>query len=98
MSKNWRVRLGRVRRNSATDLLLRVLPGAPLITTSSASTLIGRSEAASSSAINRLLDAGILRHRNIERQRYRIFEAPDVINLLTSLERAFEIADRAQRD
>lgn len=88
MNKNWRERLERVRLNSATDLLLRVLPGAPLITASSASALLGRSEVATSSAINRLLDAGILRHRNIERQRYRIFEAPDVLNLFTSLERA----------
>lgn len=88
MTADWREHLGRVRLHSATDLLIRVLPGAPLITTSSASAMIGRSEVATSSAINRLLDAGILRQRNIERQRYRIFEAPDVINLFTSLERA----------
>ncbi len=32
--------------------------------------------------------AGILRQRNIGRQRYRVFEASDVIDLFTGLERA----------
>ena len=40
------------------------------------------------SAVNRLAEAGILVQRNIGRQRYRIFEAPEVLDLFTSLERA----------
>jgi hypothetical protein len=39
-------------------------------------------------AINRLTDVGILRQRNVQRQRYRVFEATDVIDLFTGLERA----------
>ncbi|MBA2388342.1 MAG: hypothetical protein H0V69_14790 [Acidimicrobiia bacterium] len=39
-------------------------------------------------AVNRLDAAGILRQRNIGRQRYRVFEASDVIDLFTGLERA----------
>ncbi|MFV1988969.1 MAG: hypothetical protein ACC682_16990, partial [Gemmatimonadota bacterium] len=43
---------------------------------------------ATGAAINRLADAGILTQRNVGRQRYRIFEAPTVIELFTSLERS----------
>lgn len=39
----WRAQLGRVRSGSATDLLLRSLPGAPVLTVNGAATLIGRS-------------------------------------------------------
>lgn len=39
-------------------------------------------------AINRLEAAGVLRQRNIGRQRYRVFEAADVVELFTGLERA----------
>lgn len=39
-------------------------------------------------AINRLEAAGVLRQRNVGRQRYRVFEAADVIGLFTGLERA----------
>jgi Fic family protein len=84
----WEATLGGVRKESAVDRLLEVLPGVPLITVESAAGLIGRSEVAAGAAINRLLDAGILRQRNIGKQRYRIFEAPAVLDLFTSLERA----------
>lgn len=83
----WRAKLGRVRANSSTDLLLGVLPGVPVVTVASASKLIGRSKARTTDAINALAAAGVLRQRNIGRQRYRIFEATDVLDLFTSLER-----------
>ncbi len=87
MAVSWRSRLGRVRANSSTDLLLRVLPGVPIITTESASKQIGRSKARTIDAINTLAEAGILRQRNIGRQRYRVFEATDVLSLFSDLER-----------
>ena len=59
-----------------------------MITVESAARLIGRSEMRSGEAINRLEAAGILRQRNVGRQRYRVFEAADVVDLLTGLERA----------
>ncbi|MEX2278727.1 MAG: hypothetical protein WEA76_01420 [Acidimicrobiia bacterium] len=76
-----------MRTDSAADLLIGVLPGVPLITVESASRLVGRSKVAASAAVNRLVDAGILVQRNIGRQRYRVFEAPDVLDLFTALER-----------
>jgi hypothetical protein len=58
------------------------------VTVESASKLIGRSTARAADAVNVLLAGGILRQRNVGRQRYRVFEAPDVLDLFTDLERA----------
>jgi Fic family protein len=84
----WRTSVGTVRKGSALDLLLDVLPGIPLMTVDSAAGLIERSDVAAGGAINRLIAAGILTQRNVGKQRYRIFEAPAVLDLFTSLERA----------
>ena len=86
--EQWRNDLGAIRKSSAVGLLLDVLPGVPLLTVDSAARLIDRSDVAAGSAVNRLAEAGILIQRNIGRQRYRIFEAPEVLELFTSLERA----------
>lgn len=88
LSASWRRRLGRVRADSGTDRLLSVLPGAPIITVESASALIDRSKARTTDAVNALTEADILRQRNVGRQRYRVFEATDVLELFTDLERA----------
>jgi len=87
MTSRWRGRLGRVRANSGTDLLLQVLPGVPVISVESASALIGRSKARTTDAVNARAEAGILRQRNVGRQRYRVFEAAEVLDLFTGLER-----------
>ena len=84
----WRSSLGTVRKGSALDLLIEVLPGVPLMTVESAARLISRSEVAAGAAINRVVEAGILTQRNVGKQRYRIFEAPAILELFTSLERA----------
>jgi Fic family protein len=82
----WKERLGAVRANSATDLLLRSLPGAPVVTVGSAATLVGRSFRAVNEAIARLVEAGILKQINVGK-RNRAFEAPDIIQAFTDLER-----------
>jgi Fic family protein len=86
LQKEWRSRLGTVRANSGTDLLLRVLPGAPILTVDSAASLIGRTFNPASDAIQRLVGAGILYQVNVGR-RNRAFEAPEVIAAFTDLER-----------
>ncbi len=85
---HWRSNLGTVRKGSALDLLIDILPGVPLLTVESAAGLIDRSDVATGAAINRLVATGILTQRNIGKRRYRIFEAPSVLELFTSLERA----------
>ena len=86
LQHDWRTALGSVRADSATDRLLRALPGAPLITVNSAAALVGRSFTAVNQAIGRLLASGILKQTNVGR-RNRAFEAPAVIQAFTDLER-----------
>jgi Fic family protein len=82
----WRARLGQVRAGSATDLLLRALPGAPVLTVASAAELIGRTFPAANLAITRLLDAGVVTQVT-NGKRNRAFEVKQVIDAFTSLER-----------
>ncbi len=88
LASQWRSNLGTVRKGSALDLLVDVLPGIPLLSVESATGLIDRSDVAAGAAINRLVNAGILTQRNVGKQRYRIFEAPTVLELFASLERS----------
>jgi Fic family protein len=80
LDARWREQLGRVRATSAVELLLDLLPGVPVITVDSVARRIGRSGMRAGEAINRLEAAGVLRQRNVGRQRYRVFEAVDVVD------------------
>jgi Fic family protein len=86
IKSHWRGRLGRIRRDSAAALLLDALPGAPIVTVHSAATLIGRSEQAVNAALPRLVKAQILGQTTLGR-RNRAFEAPEMIDAFTDLER-----------
>ncbi|MDQ6920922.1 MAG: Fic family protein [Candidatus Dormibacteraeota bacterium] len=86
IQEDWRARLGRVRSGSALELLIEAMPGAPLLSAQSAASLISRSEQAVNEAIPRLLGAGILSQTTVGR-RNRAFEAPDLIDAFTDLER-----------
>ena len=86
LEQEWRERVGRVRASSATDLLLHRLPGAPVLTAESAATLIGRTFKPANEAIQRLVEAGILHQITIGR-RNRAYEAPEIIDAFTDLER-----------
>lgn len=83
---SWRENIGAVRKSSAADLLLRALPGAPVVTVNSAAAIIGRSFPAANKAVALLAEAGVLKQVNIGR-RNRAFEAPDIIAAFTDLER-----------
>ena len=82
----WRTRIGTVRRNSAVDLLLRALPGAPVLTVTGAASLIGRTFPAANNAVAVLSEAGVLRQVTVG-ARNRAYEAPDIISAFTDLER-----------
>ncbi len=86
IQESWRVSLGRVRTGSAADRLLHALVGAPVLTVSSAATMIGRSFEQTNEAVQRLTESGVLRQVNVGR-RNRAFEAPDIIAAFTDLER-----------
>ena len=86
IQQGWRGALGTVRSGSAAELLIGALPGAPIVSVSSASDLIGRSFQATNEAMTRLEAAGVVRQINIGR-RNRAFEAPAIIDAFTALER-----------
>jgi Fic family protein len=84
--ESWRQRLGPVRAKSATDLLLRALPGAPILTVNGAASLIDRSFTAANEAVERLEAAQILHQVSVGR-RNRAFEAREMIDSFADLER-----------
>lgn len=86
LEASWRERLAPIRANSATDRILRVLPGAPVLTTDSAAKLLDRTFNPANEAIHRLVEAGILRQVNVGK-RNRAYEAPEVIAAFIALER-----------
>lgn len=83
----WRTALGRVRADSATDRLIKALPGAPVVSVASAAALIGRTTQATNVAFQALVRAGVLEQINVGRQRNRVFEAPAIVEAFTAFER-----------
>jgi Fic family protein len=92
----WRTRPGRVRATSAVDLLITSIAGASVLTAGAAATLTGRSYPQANAAIQRLASAGILSQTNAGR-RNRAFEAPDIVNAFTDLERQLASPDADTR-
>ena len=83
---SWRAALAGVRSGSAADLLVRALPGAPVVTVNGAAVLIGRTFQATNQAVTRLVNAGILTQVRVGK-RNRAFEAPELVRTFTDLER-----------
>ena len=83
---SWIERAGRPRRDSAARRLIEALPAAPILTASTVAALIDRSFQAAGQAIDRLVGAGVLTQANAGR-RNRTFEAPELIEAFTALER-----------
>ena len=84
LTGQWNQKLGRYRKNSALDLLIRALPGVPLLTPHSATQLIKRSPVAVRAAITQLLQTNILMLRPTSTPRNRVLEAPDITALMTT--------------
>lgn len=82
----WRTRIGRIRADSATDRLIRALPGAPIVTVNGAGGIIGRSFQQTNEAIARLVEGGVLAQVSIGR-RNRAFEASEIVDAFMDLER-----------
>ena len=78
--------MGAIRRDSAARLLIGALPASPVLTASTAAELIGRSFQAASQAVSQLMDADVLAQITVGR-RNRAFEAPELVDAFTALER-----------
>jgi fido (protein-threonine AMPylation protein) len=81
-----RTRVGRIRADSATDRLIRALPGAPIVTVNGAGDLIGRSFQRTNETVARLVEGGVLAQISIGR-RNRAFEAAEIVDAFLDLER-----------
>lgn len=92
IEQQWRERVGRVRAGSSVDLLLRLLPGTPILSVKSAMTALKRSKPQVNDAVARLTNAGILDQVTVGR-RNRAFEARGVIDAFTELERQLAIPE-----
>lgn len=87
----WRLRLSIVRTGSSADLLLRALPGTPVLSVRGAMVLLGRSKPQVNGAVARLEQAGALRQVSVGR-RNRVFEATEAIDAFADLERQLAIS------
>ncbi|MDE0376457.1 MAG: Fic family protein [bacterium] len=91
LEADLRSRAGSIRRGSSADRLLSLLPARPIFAVDSAAAAIQRSTVATGQAVNQLTESGVLVVRSVGKQRYRIFEAPDVTRLITRLDRELSI-------
>jgi Fic family protein len=92
LQHSWRERLAPVRRGSAVDLLIRSLPGCPIVTVTGVARMLDRTFRAAGGAVEALERAGVLRQVSIG-TRNRAFEAAEVIDEFTRLERRLASPD-----
>lgn len=96
LQETWTQRLGSARAHASARLLLMHLPGMPILGVDDAAKMLGRGFWAANQAIARLVDAGILAPTSASR-RGRRFEARDVLDAFTALERQLASPDRDTR-
>ncbi len=82
----WRGR-GAIRKNSAADVLVDVLPGSPVVSVLSAARLTGRSTQAARLALKQLEGMGIL-VQNAKNRKSNIYVAQEILDAFTAYERS----------
>ncbi len=87
IQSSWRTRLGTIRKNSSLDNLLPALPEMPVLTVAGASRMLERSVPATNDAVNKLVEADILKSVS-QGKRNRVFEARELIDAFTTFERS----------
>lgn len=88
LQQEWIERTGRPRRDSATTKLIALLPEAPILDVRTAERLSDVTFGAANTAVERLVEAGVLVPVREGQRRDRRFEAPEVIALLDDFDRA----------
>ncbi|MDP1915596.1 MAG: Fic family protein [Myxococcales bacterium] len=84
--EQWRAAVGPLRPNAAASVLLRLLPGVPIIDVQTAQELVGCSNQAARLALAQLERAGVISQLTVGR-RNRAWEAGAVFELLNTFER-----------
>jgi DNA-binding Lrp family transcriptional regulator len=83
----WRTRLAAVRKHSVTLRIIDRLPGTPVITIAEAQKLTGASSSSVNDAIKKLEEAGIIAPTVAGRARKQVYEATEVVDAFSNLER-----------
>lgn len=83
----WLERLPNVRTHSAVLRIIEVLPRSPIVTIAELRALTDRSTQRIQEAVERLQEIGILTPDKVGRQRKQVFQARDIIEAFTDLER-----------
>ena len=86
LQNEWRNALGGVRKGSALGVLMDEMIGMPVFTVSAVCELSGRAFSAVSAAVERCIEAGIVKPLG-NKKRNRVFEASSVINEFNIFER-----------
>ena len=94
LQKDWRERAGRPRKDSSAAALIAVLPAYPVLTVESAARVLGRSVQAANEALAKLEEVGIVKRTRATRWG-RIFEAPELLDLVTTFEKDLALPDEA---
>ena len=84
LEAKWNARLPGLRKGSAADIMLRELPGSPIVTVATVMETTGKSFSASNDAVRQLVEAGILTPLTDD-QRNRVFESPEAMKMLYSI-------------
>lgn len=95
----WHEKLGKVSEGSATQRILELLPGYPLLTVETACRLTGKQFSTVNDTFKRLTDAGIVHLVDSAGcTNARLFEAHDVTDVLSKFEAALISAPPISRD
>ena len=82
----WRTRLGKIRIDATALKLVEILPAIPVVTVAGVARMLDRTFPAANTAIDYLVALGILKPVT-QGKRNRAFEARDIIDAFTALER-----------
>ena len=85
IENSWRKKIGKIRKNSSSDLLLRGLIGMPIVTVETAKSITTAGYKATNEAIENLVNHGILEPLSSDK-RNRAFEAREMIQAFADLE------------
>lgn len=83
----WRGRLNVKRRHSVALRLIDLLPGTPIITVAEALKLTAASTSSVNEAVERLRDAGIISPTAVGKKRKQVYQATEIVDAFTDLER-----------
>lgn len=84
---DWRARLGAVRKHSVTLRIIDLLPGTPLVTISELQKTTGSATSSIMDAIARLEEAQIVTPVSNGRKRKQVYQAHEIVDAFTDLER-----------